>query len=336
VGDIPNLPEVSELVWNQTLVGEEFQVSRDGRRASGVFPWPEAGVVELPNGRHIGVGTGCWASMAPDDSYRLWYFDGAHRNLTLVETVAGRSWKVNISRAPGIDGFEVYHPRWSNHARFLTMTGPYAAGSDGNRIRGGGAAVEVYVGRFADDWSEVERWVRVTNNLRADFYPDVWLDTGAVSSAVVPSGRATTDAVLPPRLAEPAGPKGALAGRLVVEARLENLSAVPSPQAIRPYRAALVAHVYRVERVADGVYQADRIMVAHWAIRDGSILDSATREAGRVYRMTLEPYDDHAELEGQRLIMDSDRFDLPLFYDLDIASPPPGRRPAGPAPAPRR
>ena len=158
--------------------------------------------------------------------------------------------------------------------------------------------------------------MRVTNNVRADFIRTSGLTPGALSSPVVQGLRKTADAVPPPRLAEPATPKGALAGRLAVEARLEDLSAVPSPQAIRPYRAALIAHVYRVERVVEGTYQADRIMVAHWAIRDGSILDGATREAGRIYRLTLEPYDDHAELEGQRLIMDSDRFDLPLFYDL--------------------
>ena len=146
-------PKSPNWCGTKRLWERSFKVSRDGRRASGVFPWPEAGMVELPNGRRHGFGTGCWASMALDDTYRLWYFDGAHRNLTLVETTSGRSWKVNISNAPGIGGFEVYHPRWGNHPRFMSMTGPYAVGSDGNRVRGGGAGVEVYVGRFADDWS---------------------------------------------------------------------------------------------------------------------------------------------------------------------------------------
>jgi hypothetical protein len=36
--------------------------------------------------------------------------------------------------------------------------------------------------------------------------------------------------------------------------------------------------------------------------------------------MTLEPYAAHSELEGERLVMDSDRFDLSLYYDLDTGS----------------
>lgn len=307
-------PDASELVWNQTLVGEEFQVSADGRRASGVFPWPEAGMAELPNGRLTLFGSGCWASMMPGDSYRLWYFDGAHRNLTLVETRTGRSWRVGLSSAPGIDGFEVYHPRWSNHPRFMTMTGPYTVGNDANRIRSGGGAVEVHVGRFSDDWSAIERWVRVTDNARADFYPDVWLDTRDVTPA---GATATPGTASPGRPTAAARTDAALPARLVVEARLERRAAVPAPQAIRPYRHALVANVYRIERVVDGDYDGEHVMIAHWAIRDGSMVEGANRDEGRVYTMTLEPYDDRPELEGQRLIMDTDRFDLPLFYDLE-------------------
>jgi hypothetical protein len=57
-------------------------------------------------------------------------------------------------------------------------------------------------------------------------------------------------------------------------------------------------------------------MVAHWVIRDGELLETAQRSRGRLYRMTIEPYDDHAELEGQRLVMDTDEFELELYYDV--------------------
>jgi hypothetical protein len=44
-------PEKRELVWNRTPVSlDTFQVSTDGRRAASLFPWPEAGIAELPNG----------------------------------------------------------------------------------------------------------------------------------------------------------------------------------------------------------------------------------------------------------------------------------------------
>jgi hypothetical protein len=51
-------------------------------------------------------------------------------------------------------------------------------------------------------------------------------------------------------------------------------------------------------------------------IEDGRVLKDAKREKGKTYRMVLERYDDHPELEGERLIMDSDEFKLPLYYEL--------------------
>ena len=82
---------------------------------------------------------------------------------------------MNINGAPGIDGYEVYHPRWSNHPRIMAMTGPYKVGSGSNRIAGGGREVEIYVGRFNANFTAIESWWRVTNNDRGDFFPDVWL-----------------------------------------------------------------------------------------------------------------------------------------------------------------
>ena len=55
--------------------------------------------------------------MAPDDSYMSWTFDGAHRNLFMTRVEAKESWTVNISNAPEVGNFEVYHPRWSNDVR---------------------------------------------------------------------------------------------------------------------------------------------------------------------------------------------------------------------------
>ena len=47
------------------------------------------------------------------------------------------------------------------------------------------------------------------------------------------------------------------------------------------------------------------------------MLATAAREAGSVHRMTLEPYDERLDLEGERLVMDSDAFDLRLYYDIN-------------------
>ncbi len=169
-------PGSGELVWNKTLTSvDSFQVSADGRMAGGNFPWPDGGVAQLPNQSWIKLGRGCWGSLAPDNSYAFWILDNAHRNL-FIDDISGEQGRwVNINDAPGIDGYEVYHPRWSNHPRVMAMTGPYKEGSGENRIAAGGRGVEIYVGRFNAGYTDIESWWRVTNNDLGDFFPDVWL-----------------------------------------------------------------------------------------------------------------------------------------------------------------
>ena len=59
-----NEPAKTELVWNKTLVSADtFQLSADGRFAAGLFPWPNAGIAELPNKSWEPIGDGCWTAM---------------------------------------------------------------------------------------------------------------------------------------------------------------------------------------------------------------------------------------------------------------------------------
>ncbi len=302
-------PSIRELAWESPPIAEDnFQLSADGRLASGAYPWPYCGLGDLDSREFSSKAEGCWPDLSPDNSYVLWVFDGSHRNLMMFAPDGGR-WNVNINSAPGMDGSEVYHPRWSNHTRIMALTGPYTVGDRANKIRGGGTGVEIHLGRFSRDLTSVERWVQATDNGQADFYPDVWVDPAGAGLA----GLALSSA---PGAASPS--TAATPTRLVVDARLMNPATVPTPDSIAPYRAGLLVNTYRVERVIEGTYDADRIMAAHWVIRDGEVLDTAERARGRLYRMTLEIYDDHPELEGQRLVMDSDDFELELFYDLGM------------------
>lgn len=176
-------PDDKELVWNKTnMAWSNLQLSRDGELIGGLFPWPHGGVLRTKDSSWQRLGRGCWTSLSPDNSYLLWIFDGLHRNVQMYNLKTGRNWKVNINNAPGIGGFEVYHPRWSNHPRYMTMTGPYEKGEGGNRIGGGGEKVEIYLGRLDATAGAVEEWLQVTHNSRADFYPDVWIAGGAEAS----------------------------------------------------------------------------------------------------------------------------------------------------------
>ncbi len=324
-------PGAGELVWDKAPVNvDSFQLSTDGQMAGGNFPWPEAGVAELPN-KEIKIFTkGCWTALATVKGKPFyWIFDGSHRNLTIFDLQNNKKWQVNISGAPGIGGYEVYHPRWSNDPQTMAMTGPYKVGSGGNRIGGGGREVEIYVGRFNADLTAIESWWQATKNDRADFFPDVWVapaeapkEPARISGAKMIKKEETSEDIASKKVktatitAVPGKTPRKAINPLVVEARLMDLSVIPAPQDIAPYRRALLVNGYDVVRVISGAYRQKKIMAAHWVIEEGQVLKDAIREKGKTYRMVLERYDDHPELEGERLIMDSDEFKLPLFYEL--------------------
>lgn len=303
-------PNTREIVWDKTRVtGDTFQLSADARYGAGTFPWPEAGFAELPNGTLRKVGEGCWTAMATVRGPLMWYFDGAHRNLTLVDTRTQKRWIVNINRVPGFGDDEVYHPRWTNHPRFLAMSGPYNQGGP-NQVRSGGAQSEVYLGRFSSDYTRVEAWARVTRNQAGDSYPDVWIDRAKSPHDPTPNG--------------PLGPAQATGGgaaqqptvsRAVIDARLVKAGAIPTPQSIAPYRHALVVSTYEVVKVIEGTYAEKTMLVAQWAIRDRRVI-APVRKPGTMYRLTVERYDAHPELEGERLISPPDAPNQPIFFDV--------------------
>ncbi len=524
-------PARIETVWTRTLMHpDNFQLSAAGRFASGNMPWPVCGILEMPDRDWKKFGDGCWPSLAPENINLFWIFDGAHRNLTLFRTDADERWTLPINQAPAIGGFEVYHPRWSNRARFLTMTGPYKRGAGENRIRGGGPEVEIHLGRFDEHFRTVERWVRVTHNNRGDFFPDAWIARSADAAAHAPavpgpaahpqapagswpggaeglvflwenrsgkneicrndggtricradargrarygryfemdlaggwfstetdtgaqllaacrnSNRFSLEAVLTPPAASvpgfsqiasfagvtsvnfalgqdgdrlllrlntsdadglgPAIPLGRLApgtpqhvavnyqpGRLTcyldgqpalltntplgnlegwqpgdlvfgdslrpwpgtldhvavfsrartesdaqagytalaerlkhrkparrftVEARLTDVTQAPAPESIAPYRRALAVDRYALVKAIEGPFPDQQFLAARWAILDGQALDSPARPTNEIRRLVLEPFDEHPELEGERVIVDHEEFLLPLYYEVE-------------------
>lgn len=326
-------PARVELAWTMTAVeADNAQVSDDGFALAGAFPWPDCGIAELPNAGWRKYARGCWPSIAPDGIGLFWVFDGAHRNLTLFDLSTGARWTLGINNAPGIEGHEVYHPRWSNHARIMAMTGPYTVGASTNRIRSGGTNVEIFLGRFAEDFTTIERWARLTHNERADFYPDVWVQKEPRAKVVIMKPKAAAPAPEQAARRRPCaeiiapGPTAKESGaskdaesrpRLVVEAQLMEASVIPAPEAIAPYRRALAANPYKVLRVLEGKLSGEKVLIAHWVIRDGLTLESAQRVPGQVCVSVLEPFDSRPELEGERLIMDTDQFSLPMYYEVE-------------------
>lgn len=184
-----------EQVWNHTPCGPlssgSFQVSADGQHAIGVFPAPDTRLLDLQRRTNQHLGTGCWTSIAPDDSRRMWFLDPTHRDLLFV-TLDGRSThKVRINGAPELGGAEIYHPRWSNHPRFVAFTGPYRTPQ--LRPMSGSSGVELYLGRFNREFTALEACEKVTTNHYGDYFPDVWIERSPFDESLAePAAAANT------------------------------------------------------------------------------------------------------------------------------------------------
>lgn len=160
-------PAHREVVWDKTPItvapNNNAMLSADGTRLAADFPWPHAGVANLVRGDWQQLGTGCWVGLAPDNSYRMWVFEGPHKGVVLFDPSTAIRRRVDLTGAPGMLGRAVYHPRWSNHVRVMCMTGP-----EGGRN-------QLYVGRFDAAYAHIESWAQITTNSPAALYPDVWV-----------------------------------------------------------------------------------------------------------------------------------------------------------------
>lgn len=175
-------PGEDEVVWSDsTLSPDNIQLSRDGRRACALSPCPSAGLLWLERNKSLQkLGDGSWPSIAPDDSYAAFVFDDKNQRLSLF-CEDHTPWTVPLTNTPDLAGGEVYHPRWTNHARFITLTGPYKRGtetSEGSAIGKGGLGAEVFIGRFNEKLDQIDGWFRVTDDALGDHYPAVWIEKG--------------------------------------------------------------------------------------------------------------------------------------------------------------
>jgi len=177
-------PYEEELVWDRTpICPDNLQFSRDGSRACAQFPWPTGGYLDVVKGDWEKLGHGCWTSYSPDDSHIAWVFDGPHRGAAMFSTKTGHRWKLDFTGAPGTEGHELYHPRWSNDPRIITLTGPYK-GVEGRDIQvtKGGRHANAFIGRLDPGLERIEAWAALTDDDLGDFYPDVWVEGGETRS----------------------------------------------------------------------------------------------------------------------------------------------------------
>ncbi len=103
--------------------------------------------------------------------------------------------------------------------------------------------------------------------------------------------------------------------RLVVEARLVEFTENTTPDAIRPYRRALLEDNYEVIRVVEGVCADKAIAVGRWGILDAQTVP-LKREKGRVETLVLEPMSEHPNFESERSLNETSDFTLPVYLNM--------------------
>ncbi len=107
--------------------------------------------------------------------------------------------------------------------------------------------------------------------------------------------------------------------RSVVEARLVARSRAPTLAEISPYREAVFAVDYVVERTLEGPPVAAELRAVQWAVLDGAAQRVTRAAAGERFRLTLEPFAAQPQLESVYLAdtLEGDRGQM--FYVVDAA-----------------
>ena len=88
-----------------------------------------------------------------------------------------------------------------------------------------------------------------------------------------------------------------------------------APESIKPYTRSLTAAEYKVDQVLAGEWKKPTITVLHWMIMDSKRLPLADRKPGTKVTLTVEPLDEHPEIESNRRdeLPDTDA-DAQVFY----------------------
>jgi hypothetical protein len=173
-------PEARELFWDRTSSHIYLMFSADGTKACFEPSWANIGQLSLvytPDGKvdqdastYKTFGGGCFPSLAPDDSYRLFRLDGDHHSITMHDGDGGNARKIPVSDMPGVKdkGRNTWLTRWSNHPRFMTLVAPA-----GNQAR-------IWLLRFDEGFTKIEGAVPVTNEGGPQCWQShAWVDQGA-------------------------------------------------------------------------------------------------------------------------------------------------------------
>ena len=159
---------IKEKVWDKTTFSTRVIVNPGGASLAGEFPWPNCGVAALPNGEFKLYGQGCNGSLSPDGS-RFFLLLGDHRRLKISSVDGSEENQFSVNTMPGNEKDPkraVWRPKWSNQVRFMSI-----------QSADQGTDADIAIGRFDENFSKIEAWVRVTDTPEYDSDSSVWIES---------------------------------------------------------------------------------------------------------------------------------------------------------------
>jgi hypothetical protein len=152
-------PGARELFWDRTSSHSYLMFSQDGTRACFEPSWGNIGQLKLAfdasgkvdqdKSEYKTFGGGCFPSMAPDNSYRIFRLDGDHRAIAMCDADNANVRKI-VTTSELFGNGMTWLTRWSTHPRYMTCMAP-----DSEQAM-------IWLGRFDENFTKIEKWVRVS------------------------------------------------------------------------------------------------------------------------------------------------------------------------------
>ena len=170
-------PEARELVWDRTSSHLYLTIAGDGTRACFEPSWGNIGQLKLAftadgkvdqdKSEYKPFGGGCFPSMAPDNSYRLFRLEGDHRGVTLCDADNANQRRISTDGMLNGGGGQTWLTRWSTHPRYMTCMAP-----DSDHAM-------IWLGKFDENFTKIEKWVRVSEtNAPKCWQSQAWVEPG--------------------------------------------------------------------------------------------------------------------------------------------------------------
>ena len=105
--------------------------------------------------------------------------------------------------------------------------------------------------------------------------------------------------------------------RMILTGTIRAVSRVPTLEQIRPYRNVVTFIRYAVDRVIEGEYNRQHIIVAHWGMRDAIMTPAAHWTPGLRQRLTVDHFDAHPELDRITKATGADDVTLTPYWALE-------------------